>query len=446
MGIALTWCAGQTALADSYRITIEGSFTTTSGVGHPDINVGDTFEYNVEYDDTTVIGSGGPTVFVTSILSSDLSINGSPHPHLAATTVGVNADVDGALSPANIFVQSNAGLNRTFLNPSSIGVYPSAVGNTGEFDDIIEFNGAVASDFFVQGFFPADTVRGTGTITIVQTGLIDTDGDGILDPDEVILGTDPNNPDTDGDGLNDGDEVNVHGTDPLNVDSDGDTLTDGEEVNGFGTNPNNADTDGDSLNDADEVNVYGTDPSAADSDSDGLNDADELNVHGTDPNAGDTDGDALSDGDEINVHSTDPLNADSDGDGVEDGAEVNTLFSDPNNPDTDGDGLTDGHEVDVTNTDPLSADTDDDGLNDAEDPTPLDPGATDDWIEDELRALACDMRWTSLDEFTGHNWRSNRARRNALSCRLRFAAVLVRIGWDDYAAFVLSRIDEGRTT
>ncbi|MEA3304564.1 MAG: hypothetical protein U9Q15_02295 [Patescibacteria group bacterium] len=32
---------------------------------------------------------------------------------------------------------------------------------------------------------------------------LDTDGDGLSDEKELLLGTDPENPDTDGDGLND---------------------------------------------------------------------------------------------------------------------------------------------------------------------------------------------------------------------------------------------------
>ena len=65
---------------------------------------------------------------------------------------------------------------------------------------------------------------------------IDTDGDGLSDAEEGVLGTDPNNPDTDGDGLTDGDEVNVHGTNPLLVDTDSDGYDDGVEVF-MGTDP-----------------------------------------------------------------------------------------------------------------------------------------------------------------------------------------------------------------
>jgi len=43
---------------------------------------------------------------------------------------------------------------------------------------------------------------------------VDSDNDGLLDGEETVYGTDPNNPDTDSDGITDGDEVNVYGTDP----------------------------------------------------------------------------------------------------------------------------------------------------------------------------------------------------------------------------------------
>lgn len=43
----------------------------------------------------------------------------------------------------------------------------------------------------------------------------DSDGDGITDIEEAILGTNPFDPDTDRDGFTDGEEVNLHGTSPL---------------------------------------------------------------------------------------------------------------------------------------------------------------------------------------------------------------------------------------
>lgn len=62
----------------------------------------------------------------------------------------------------------------------------------------------------------------------------DTDGDGLTDDEELMVGTDPTLADTDGDQLGDKDEVKVYKTDPLNPDTDGDTFLDGEEVkNGY---------------------------------------------------------------------------------------------------------------------------------------------------------------------------------------------------------------------
>ncbi len=66
----------------------------------------------------------------------------------------------------------------------------------------------------------------------------DPDRDGLTNLQEYELGTDPNNPDTDGDGLLDGDEVNKYHTNPLLPDTDGDGIPDGVEVQ-TGTDPLN---------------------------------------------------------------------------------------------------------------------------------------------------------------------------------------------------------------
>lgn len=128
--------------------------------------------------------------------------------------------------------------------------------------------------------------------------------------------------DSDGDGLSDWDEINVYGTDPFNKDTDGDGLSDGDEVLKYKTDPLNKDTDGDGLSDGDEVLKYKTDPLKKDTDGDGLTDGDEVLIYKTDPLKWDTDGDGLSDGDEVLIHKTNPLKWDTDGGGMSDGAEV----------------------------------------------------------------------------------------------------------------------------
>lgn len=110
---------------------------------------------------------------------------------------------------------------------------------------------------------------------------IDSDGDGLTDAGEAVLGTDPLNPDTDEDGVSDGDEVNVWGSDPLNPDSDGDLLYEGGELI-YGTAILIPDSDEDFLSDGSEVYIYGTDPANPDTDGDGSLDGVEV-FNGTDP-------------------------------------------------------------------------------------------------------------------------------------------------------------------
>ena len=138
--------------------------------------------------------------------------------------------------------------------------------------------------------------------------LADTDGDCVPNYVEAICGTDKLKADTDGDGLSDYDEIVVTKTDPTLFDSvtegvsdaefdlDEDGLLNREEIN-LGTNPLNTDTDEDTLTDYDEVNVYGTNPAKADTDEDSINDGDEI-VLTLNPNKTDSDGDGVLDGDE----------------------------------------------------------------------------------------------------------------------------------------------------
>ncbi|MFC1612814.1 hypothetical protein ACFL23_00605 [Patescibacteria group bacterium] len=60
--------------------------------------------------------------------------------------------------------------------------------------------------------------------------IIDTDGDGLSDNDEMNLGTSVFQIDTDEDGLSDREEIEVYKTDPLNSDTDGDMYLDGNEI------------------------------------------------------------------------------------------------------------------------------------------------------------------------------------------------------------------------
>jgi uncharacterized membrane protein len=164
-------------------------------------------------------------------------------------------------------------------------------------------------------------------VALAGSGQQDSDGDRLINSDEIRIGTDPFKPDTDGDGLSDGEEAGIYRTNPLVADTDQDGLSDGEEVQKYKTDPLNPDTDGDLIKDGDEISRR-TDPLNADTDKDGLGDGVEVNI-GTDPLQPDTDKDGLLDGQE-NQTCPRPLVPDSDNDGIIDGSDLDPC--NPNNP------------------------------------------------------------------------------------------------------------------
>ena len=245
----------------------------------------------------------------------------------------------------------------------------------------------------------------TAVVTVDLDGIAeaivggDSDFDGLPDPVELTVGTDPQDADSDDDGVLDGadgtgDSDGDGAIDALDADSDNDLLGDGTEL-GVTADELTADTDlsaGAFVADADPTST--TDPDVADTDDDGLDDGaedadadgawdpDELETDATNP---DTDGDDLLDGPDI-AGCTDPLDDDTDDDGLLDGVELLDLGTDPCSLDTDGDGLSDGLEsglaapqgddtdpavfvADVdpsTVTDPLATDTDGGSVDDNE--------------------------------------------------------------------------------
>ncbi len=94
----------------------------------------------------------------------------------------------------------------------------------------------------------------TSTLVVTTTPVVsDTDGDGLTDEEELILGTNINLTDSDSDGLLDADEAKF-----------------------YNTKANLSDTDGDGLSDYEEIKIYKTDPTKVDSDMDGYNDKVEI--------------------------------------------------------------------------------------------------------------------------------------------------------------------------
>jgi len=169
----------------------------------------------------------------------------------------------------------------------------------------------------------------------------DSDNDGLIDVQEIKLGSNPNDVDSDNDGINDNEEIGKNIDDPLDTDNDGilNLLDDDDDNDGLktkyeikiGTNPLNTDTDADGLSDKDELasnDKNSDEPAIQDTDKDGK----------IDPIDNDDDNDKLLTSLELTLGSN-PLKSDSDGDGISDSDE---LGDDKNNPkDSDGDGIAD---------------------------------------------------------------------------------------------------------
>lgn len=178
------------------------------------------------------------------------------------------------IESGNIDVSSNWVLGQIGLVPGKNRVVVTAIYSSGQESEEINLYDPLGLNF--------------DTLTDYSK---DTDGDGLCDYIEDLLGTDKSNPDTDGDSLTDYQEAIVLGYDPLNPDTDGngisdagedldeDGLTNAEEYR-IGTNPIGMDTDLDGLIDGDEVNLYHTDPLKADTDGDGADDLWEI-TYGT---------------------------------------------------------------------------------------------------------------------------------------------------------------------
>ncbi len=300
--------------------------------------------------------------------------NGEPTLNLTRTNP-VNPDTDGDTGrPAN-FDPSNADPN-LFLNSDGyeLSLDPPSDPNDGDSDD----------DGLIDG------LEGTLLPNSNHTHYLnpDTDGDGLGDMQELLLGTDPKSADTDKDMISDGDEFFIFGTEPFLPDSDFDGLTDGEEVFIYHSNPRQKDSDGDGLIDGAEVLDHGTNPVDEDTDDDGLTDHEEIRIYRTDPRVDDMDNDGLLDGEEINIYKSDPLYWDTDNDSIlyrnatgqytfplSDGDEVKLYGTNATASDTDKDGLSDAWELylasglvptniisDPILLNPLNDDTDGDGL------------------------------------------------------------------------------------
>ncbi len=342
---------------------------------------------NIDFDASfDLVASGrGTSIFVAT--GHDITIDATALPE-----VSLNVNFGAAGTGANV-VTTYAWMP----GPYVLRLPASSAENV--FPFTVDLLGALDYDASLD-----DILAGRGTDTLLVGADIDSDGDGLTNAEEQILGTDPNDPDTDDDGLTDFEEVQSQEfgcPDPLVADSDNDGLLDGFEST-LGLNPCNSDEDGDLLPDGVEVSI-GTDPFDPDTDNDGLFDGTEVDsAQGT--------------------GCPSPLVADSDGDGLADGAEVD-LGTDPCNVDTDGDQVPD-------NIDDM----------------PTEPGVSSGFIEAELRDLCAFINGLELSLFDAPNNNARKGRRNALCNKLNAAANAVAAGdfqdGFDQLTSVLAKLDD----
>ncbi|MEZ4365779.1 MAG: Ig-like domain-containing protein [Kofleriaceae bacterium] len=385
------------ASAGTVVIAGDGSVTLT-----PPANFfGDiTFPYTVT-DDLGAVDTGLVTVTFLPVNDPPIAVDDVASTGAAqAVTVDVlanDSDVEGSLLTVVAITQPAGG--------AATGVVVDNGDGTVTFTPAVGFEGLATFTYTVSD--GTDTSVATVTVAVGD----DTDGDGLADFLEELIGTDPDDADSDDDGVIDGDEPGGPDADTdgdglinaLDPDSDNDGLFDGTEL-GLGCGL--ADTDvgaGHCIPDADPATT--TDPLDPDTDDGGIKDGAEDGNHNGRIDAGegdpndpaddvdlvDTDGDGLPDVVEV-AGGSDPNDADTDDDGVIDGDEPN-LWLDTDgdglinvlDPDSDNDGLLDGTELGLgcdlpdtdlsagnciadadpaTTTDPLDPDTDDGGIKD----------------------------------------------------------------------------------
>ncbi|WP_187269474.1 T9SS type B sorting domain-containing protein, partial [Flagellimonas hymeniacidonis] len=135
------------------------------------------------------------------------TVNATPFAGTPSNTVACNVAGNGGPTIVDLddtLTGEDVGTWAVITDPSG-GTLSIAAGNNVDFESLP--NGNYVFEYTTNGA-AAPCVNSAVQVTIsVSDCVVDTDGDGLTDGEEIGLGTDPNNTDTDGDGLTDGEEV-----------------------------------------------------------------------------------------------------------------------------------------------------------------------------------------------------------------------------------------------
>ncbi|MEB8330058.1 gliding motility-associated C-terminal domain-containing protein, partial [Flavobacteriaceae bacterium KMM 6897] len=149
-----------------------------------------------------------------------VTVNDQPNPG-TATDIGSCSVADGGPTTLDLddtLTGAEAGTWAITTDPSG-GTLVIGADNTVDFEGLTD--GDYVFTYTTTGAQAPCTNQSVSVTVSVISCLVDSDNDGLLDGDEIVLNTDPNNPDTDGDGINDGVEVGDDLNSPLDEDGDG---------------------------------------------------------------------------------------------------------------------------------------------------------------------------------------------------------------------------------
>ncbi|WP_228237049.1 Calx-beta domain-containing protein [Allomuricauda sp. M10] len=177
--------------------------------GGTPLGTGSTFVINNLSETTSYYVAASANGCVSERVEVIAVVNDSQSAGTPTNTIACNVQGNGGpnvIDLDNTLTGADAGTWALITDPSS-GVLVIGSGNTVDFAGLPDGN--YVFEYTTTGATAPCTNASVQVTITVSDCMVDTDGDGLLDTEEITLGTDSNNPDTDGDGLTDGEEVLV---------------------------------------------------------------------------------------------------------------------------------------------------------------------------------------------------------------------------------------------